>query len=239
MPLLLAGIGSGLVISPNQTLTLANVPVQRAGSAGGVIQTGQRMGTAAGIALVGSVYFATLSSSHGDDARAAGYGLRIAAALTAVALCRRSRRRAPEPRRRPLGSREPSRCTLSVATPASTSPARLSASCSSEPRTSAGDQTARPSARLPSAGTVVTEMKTPTRAEAFPAVSEMTPATPASSATTNDQWSGCQMNPVSGRAWVTISGVTQPAGAGKQGQDRDGEHGPGERPAPAARPRAG
>ena len=52
----------------------------------GVIQTGQRMGTAAGIALVGSVYFATLSSSHGDDARAAGYGLRIAAALTAVAL---------------------------------------------------------------------------------------------------------------------------------------------------------
>ena len=85
-PLLVAGIGSGLVISPNQTLTLANVPVQRAGSAGGVIQTGQRIGTAAGIALVGSVYFATLSSSHGDDARAAGYGLRIAAALTAVAL---------------------------------------------------------------------------------------------------------------------------------------------------------
>jgi EmrB/QacA subfamily drug resistance transporter len=86
VPLLVAGIGSGLVISPNQTLTLANVPVQRAGSAGGVIQTGQRMGTAAGIALVGSVYFATLSSSHGDDARAAGYGLRIAAGLTAVAL---------------------------------------------------------------------------------------------------------------------------------------------------------
>jgi EmrB/QacA subfamily drug resistance transporter len=86
VPLLVAGIGSGLVISPNQTLTLANVPVHRAGSAGGVIQTGQRMGTAAGIALVGSVYFATLSSSHGDDARAAGYGLRIAAGLTAVAL---------------------------------------------------------------------------------------------------------------------------------------------------------
>jgi EmrB/QacA subfamily drug resistance transporter len=85
-PLLLAGVGSGLVISPNQTLTLAHVPVQRAGSAGGVIQTGQRLGTAAGIALIGSVYFATLSSSHGDDARAAGYGLRIAAGLTSVAL---------------------------------------------------------------------------------------------------------------------------------------------------------
>ena len=85
-PLLLAGVGSGLVISPNQTLTLAHVPVQRAGSAGGVIQTGQRLGTAAGIALVGSVYFGTLSSSHGDDAQAAGHGLRVAVALTAVAL---------------------------------------------------------------------------------------------------------------------------------------------------------
>ena len=82
----MAGIGSGLVISPNQTLTLAHVPVQRAGSAGGVIQTGQRLGTAAGIALVGSVYFGTLSSSHGDDALAAGHGLRVAVALTAGAL---------------------------------------------------------------------------------------------------------------------------------------------------------
>ena len=60
--------------------------MQRAGSAGGVIQTGQRLGTAAGIALVGSVYFGTLSSSHGDDAQAAGHGLRVAVALTAVAL---------------------------------------------------------------------------------------------------------------------------------------------------------
>ena len=167
MPLLVAGVGSGLVISPNQTLTLANVPVQRAGSAGGVIQTGQRMGTAAGIALVGSVYFATLSSSHGDDARAAGYGLRIAAALTAVALLVGV---VDVLRSRGGGRREPGAEPLhqSVATPASTSPARLSASCSSEPRTSAGDQTARPSARLPRAGTVVTEMKTPTRAEALP-----------------------------------------------------------------------
>ena len=35
-PLLVAGLGSGLVISPNQTLTLAEVPVERAGSAAGV-----------------------------------------------------------------------------------------------------------------------------------------------------------------------------------------------------------
>ena len=53
LPLLIAGAGSGLVISPNLTLTLSRVPVQRAGSAGGVLQTGQRIGTAAGIAITG------------------------------------------------------------------------------------------------------------------------------------------------------------------------------------------
>ncbi len=55
-PLLLAGLGSGLVISPNVTLALSEVPVQRAGSAGGVLQTGQRLGAAAGIAVTGSVF---------------------------------------------------------------------------------------------------------------------------------------------------------------------------------------
>jgi hypothetical protein len=56
LPLLLAGLGGGLVISPNQTLTLSQVPVRRAGSAGGVLQTGQRIGSAAGIAVTGSVF---------------------------------------------------------------------------------------------------------------------------------------------------------------------------------------
>ena len=44
LPLLVAGLGGGLVISPNQTLSLSQVPVERAGSAGGVLQTGQRIG---------------------------------------------------------------------------------------------------------------------------------------------------------------------------------------------------
>jgi hypothetical protein len=39
LPLLIAGLGGGLVISPNLTLTLSQVPVERAGSAGGVLQT--------------------------------------------------------------------------------------------------------------------------------------------------------------------------------------------------------
>ncbi|WP_255436606.1 MFS transporter [Actinoplanes solisilvae] len=65
-PLLVAGIGSGLVISPNQALTLSEVPVVRAGSAGAVLQTGQRIGTAVGIAAVGSLFFNRLAGSDND-----------------------------------------------------------------------------------------------------------------------------------------------------------------------------
>ncbi|HEV2638223.1 MAG TPA: MFS transporter [Actinocrinis sp.] len=66
LPLLVAGIGSGLVVSPNQALTLSEVPVVRAGSAGAVLQTGQRIGSAVGIAAVGSVFFSAVASTHGD-----------------------------------------------------------------------------------------------------------------------------------------------------------------------------
>ena len=46
------GIAQGLVISPNQTLALVEVPIAYAGAAGGVLQTGQRMGTAMGLSLI-------------------------------------------------------------------------------------------------------------------------------------------------------------------------------------------
>ncbi len=86
LPLLIAGIGSGLVISPNLTLTLSRVPVERAGSAGGVLQTGQRIGSAAGIAITGMVFYDQLASSHGDYASAFRYGLISIAAFVAAAL---------------------------------------------------------------------------------------------------------------------------------------------------------
>jgi len=82
-PLLIAGVGSGMVISPNQTLTLVEVPVARGGSAGGVLQTGQRIGTAAGVALVGALYFSGLGQ---DDVTAVTNGLWSTISLTAVSL---------------------------------------------------------------------------------------------------------------------------------------------------------
>lgn len=85
-PLLLAGLGSGLVISPNLTITVSQVPIPQAGTASGVLQTGQRIGTAAGIALVGSVFFDSLASSHGDYGRAVSLGLRVTVLLVVLAL---------------------------------------------------------------------------------------------------------------------------------------------------------
>src|SRR5699024_3673668 len=55
------GIGQGTVISPNQALTLADVPLQYAGSSGGIMQTGQRIGTSVGIALITALAFAVLA----------------------------------------------------------------------------------------------------------------------------------------------------------------------------------
>jgi MFS family permease len=86
IPLLIAGLGSGLVISPNQTLTLAEVPVRRAGSAGAVLQTGQRIGTAVGIAAVGAVFFNRLAHHGGDWVPAFRTSLGVTIAFVAVAL---------------------------------------------------------------------------------------------------------------------------------------------------------
>jgi hypothetical protein len=86
VPLLIAGLGSKLVISPNLTLTLTQVPVERAGSAGAVLQTGQRIGSAAGIAITGSVFYTQLASSHGNFASAFRMGIISIAAFVAAAL---------------------------------------------------------------------------------------------------------------------------------------------------------
>ena len=65
--MLVGGIGGGLVISPNQTLTLSEVPPEEGSAAGSLAQLGQRVGTAVGVALVTAVFFAVVpgGGSHG------------------------------------------------------------------------------------------------------------------------------------------------------------------------------
>jgi EmrB/QacA subfamily drug resistance transporter len=86
VPLLVAGVGSGIVISPNITLALSQVPVSRAGSAGGVLQTGQRIGAAVGIAAVGALLFAQLASSGGDWGHATSVSLRLCVVVVVLSL---------------------------------------------------------------------------------------------------------------------------------------------------------
>lgn len=60
LSLSLIGAGQGSVISPNQALTLADVPLDYAGSSGAIMQTGQRIGTSVGLAIVTAAVFACL-----------------------------------------------------------------------------------------------------------------------------------------------------------------------------------
>jgi len=85
-PFLVAGLGSGLVIAPNQTLALSEVPPRQGGAAGGVLQTGQRIGSAAGIAAVGSLYYSRLASTGGDFSAAVRDGFVLIVAFVGVAL---------------------------------------------------------------------------------------------------------------------------------------------------------
>ena len=74
------------MISPNVTLTLAEVDPRRAGSGGGMLQTAQRVGSAVGVAVVLAQFFATLARSGGDYAEALSVSLRTTVGLVAVAL---------------------------------------------------------------------------------------------------------------------------------------------------------
>jgi EmrB/QacA subfamily drug resistance transporter len=67
VPLFLIGAGGGAVITPNQTLSLADVDRRIGGSAGGVLQSSQRIGAAIGQASIGATFFAVVSGSAGSS----------------------------------------------------------------------------------------------------------------------------------------------------------------------------
>jgi len=71
--LFVAGIGGGFVISPNQTLTLAEVPVSEGGVAGSMAQLGQRIGTSIGVAAATATFFATILRESGGEIELASY----------------------------------------------------------------------------------------------------------------------------------------------------------------------
>ncbi|WP_307849430.1 MFS transporter [Qaidamihabitans albus] len=85
-PLLVAGVGGGMVISPNTTLTLNRVPTRMAGVAGGALQTGQRIGTAIGVAVLASVFHARVAGAAQDYRAALSLAMLCSVGFVAVAL---------------------------------------------------------------------------------------------------------------------------------------------------------
>jgi sugar phosphate permease len=69
-PLALAGLDNGLVIAPNQDFVLSSVPKREAGTAGGALNTAQRIGAAIGIAVIGTVLFGSGSGGGSSGAAA-------------------------------------------------------------------------------------------------------------------------------------------------------------------------
>jgi EmrB/QacA subfamily drug resistance transporter len=84
LPLLVAGVGGGWVIAPNTTMTLRSVPVRMAGSAGGALQSGQRIGSAIGTAGLTAVFYTVLAGAGQNVAVAVAIG--TAALAVGVAL---------------------------------------------------------------------------------------------------------------------------------------------------------
>lgn len=95
--LALFGLGQGSVISPNQTLTLAEVPIAYAGSSGAIMQTGQRIGTSVGIAVITALVFAVLPKSGWHLAIILGFASIMLTLSVALAVSVKDLRMRPAP----------------------------------------------------------------------------------------------------------------------------------------------
>ena len=112
VPLFVAGLGGGSVITPNQALSLADVNVRGGSTAGGVLQTGQRIGNAIGAAVITAVFYASAvgapvalgraRSIHYAHAYTLSLVVSVVFALAALTLAAGDVRRARRARRRPL-----------------------------------------------------------------------------------------------------------------------------------------
>jgi EmrB/QacA subfamily drug resistance transporter len=98
VPLLVAGVGGGSVITPNQALSLSEVEVAGGSTAGGTLQTAQRIGNAIGAAVISAVFYAAARSPGPQREVTYGHayglalGVSVVFALAATALAVRTLR---------------------------------------------------------------------------------------------------------------------------------------------------
>lgn len=81
--MIFSGFGMGVMISASQTLAMQDVPVHLGGTAGGVKQTTERVGTAMGVAVVTGIAFA--AQAAWGWVRAYEVGLAVVAATFVIA----------------------------------------------------------------------------------------------------------------------------------------------------------
>jgi MFS family permease len=104
--LLLAGLGGGSVVTPNQALSLAEVDIRGGSTAGGMLQTAQRIGNAIGAAIITAVFYASVTGAAASGTgREADYGrayamslvVSVVFAVAALVVAVRDVRRRPAP----------------------------------------------------------------------------------------------------------------------------------------------
>jgi EmrB/QacA subfamily drug resistance transporter len=112
-PLLVAGLGAGMVTSPNVTLTLENVPVRMAGAASGALQTVQRIGAAIGSATLATIFYHVLNQTDHDyhaavsDALLGTSAFMLLTLLIALGEVTWRRRHRPAVRSEPVAAADP------------------------------------------------------------------------------------------------------------------------------------
>ena len=67
VPLLLAGTGLGMILAPLFSFVLAELADEEVGSASGMLNATQQLASAAGVALIGTLFFSVVSR-HGFSA---------------------------------------------------------------------------------------------------------------------------------------------------------------------------
>src|SRR5690606_6122684 len=101
LSLLLAvfGAGQAMVMAPLYGAVLSNVPVEHAGSGGGVISTVQQVGNSCGVVVVGSVFYSAQGSRTADTALVFSLGILVLALFATAGFLQRlqvARRRGPQ-----------------------------------------------------------------------------------------------------------------------------------------------
>jgi MFS family permease len=90
VPLILVGVGNGILLTPLLNAVLARIRPAEIGMASGILSTAQQVGGAVGVAVIGVLFFQTVGQGHGQPVYSHGLAVavwfNVALAVTVIAL---------------------------------------------------------------------------------------------------------------------------------------------------------